>query len=124
MPESDIRTKVIQSILNQYKERFRMFDNTGQDKKVVAGVFPDIIFMQPEPPPNNNILFVMKVETDENLIDSVSEWKSLGSTQSVFYLVVPQAKLDEAKKLASATGVRAKFAWYEITEDKVNIHYE
>ena len=119
------RAKVIASIIRQYKDRFRVFDNTEQDKKVVAGQFPDIIFMQTEPPPNNNILFVMKVETGKDLVNNVSEWKALGSTPSVFYIVVPKTKLDEAKKLASATGVRARFAWYEMSEGKVKqVHYE
>lgn len=113
------RAKIIEFITNQYKDRFRVFDNTGDDKKVVAGQFPDIIFMQMEPPPNNNILFVLKVETGENLVDRVSEWKALGSTPSSLYLVVPKDKLDEAKKLTSATGIRARFAWYEMEAGKV-----
>src|ERR1700733_5979199 len=99
------RAKIIEFITNQYKDRFRVFDNTGDDKKVVAGQFPDIIFMQMEPPPNNNILFVLKVETGDNLVDRVSEWKALGSTPSSLYLVVSKDKLDDAKKLASATGI-------------------
>jgi len=113
------REKVIAFILDQYKDenRFRVFDNTKTDKKIVAGQFPDIIFLQPEPPPNNNILFLFKIENGNALVDSVSEWKNLGSTSSVFYIVVRKDKLDEAKKLASATSVRAKFAWYEMGSD-------
>lgn len=119
------REKVINFIKKQYEDRFRVFDNLGTDKKIVGGQFPDIIFMQQEPPPNNNILFVLKVETNNNLVDNVSEWKALGNTPSVFYLVVPKNKLDEAKKLANATGTKARFAWYEIENDKVKeVHYE
>src|SRR3989344_724388 len=122
--------KVISFIKRQYgseedKKRFRVFDNTAQEKKIVGGVFPDIIFLQPEPPPNNNILFVLKVESGNSFVDHVSEWKALGSTPSVFYLVVPRSKLDEAKKLVSATGVRARFAWYEMTGEEVTqVNYE
>lgn len=114
------REKVIAHIKKQYENRFRVFDNLGIDKKVVAGQFPDIIFMQQEPPPNNNILFVMKIEEGTtDLVNSVPEWKAFGSIPSVFYVVVPKTRLDEAKKLASLAGIRAKFAWYEIKDDKV-----
>ena len=119
------REKIIDFITDQFKDRFRVFDNTGQDKEVVAGQFPDMILKQNEPPPNNNILFVFKIETNGELIDSVSEWKDLGSAPSVLYIVVPQDKLNDAKKLANATSVRARFAWYEMEGENIKgIHYE
>lgn len=121
----DDRAKIIEFIVGQQNNRFRVFDNTGQDKKVVVGQFPDLLLMQKEPPPNNNILFVLKIETGDNLIDNVSEWKALGSSTSTFYIVVPREKLDETKKLASATEVRAKFAWYEMENGNVKeVNYE
>lgn len=125
MTENEIRNIVIKNIKQQYKDRFRVFDNTGDDKKVIAGQFPDVLFMQKEPPPNTNILFVLKVETGENLLDKIAEWKALGSTPSVLYIVIPKDKLDDAKKIASLTGVRTRFAWYELDEDKIKeIRYE
>lgn len=122
----DEREKVIAYIRNQYKDRFRIFDNTGKDKKVVAGLFPDMIFMRPEPPPNNDVLFVFKVETsNSDLVSSVPEWKTLASTPSSFYLVVPKSKLDEAKRLTSITAIPARFASYEMAKGEVEqIHYE
>lgn len=125
MTEREIRTEVIVAIKAKYGTRFRVFDNTGEDKEIIAGQFPDVIFKQQEPPPNNNILFVMRVETGTNLVDSVSVWQALGSAPSVFYIVVPTDKIDEAKKLASVAGVRSRFARYEIEENKIkNIYYE
>lgn len=118
------KQQVIEQIANEFSGRFRVVDNTGDDKKVVAGQFPDVIIMRPEPPVNQDILFVMKIEDGENLIDSVPEWKALGSAPSVLYIVLPQAKLDEAKKLASATGVRARFAPYSVGANTVRIRYE
>lgn len=120
------RPKVIAFIQKQHSSRFRVIDNTGADKKIVAGQFPDIIFLQQEPPPNNNILFVLKVEEPkQNLLDSLPQWKELGSAPSVFYIVVPKDKLDEAKKLAGATGIRARFAWYEmVNNDVTQVQYE
>lgn len=123
MPEKE---KIITFIKGQFRaDRFRVFDNTGQDKEVVGGQFPDVIFKQIEPPPNNNILFVFKIETDGNLVDSVSEWKDLGSAPSVLYIVASQDKINEAKKLAVATNVKARFAWYEMEGENIKeIHYE
>lgn len=108
----DKRSSIVALIQKEFSSRFRVLDNTGAAKKVVAGQFPDVILMRPEPPPNRDILFVMKIETGVNLVDSVSEWQALGSAPSVLYIVVPEDKLDEAKKLASATNVRARFASY------------
>lgn len=120
-----VKEKVIAYIKQQQSGRFRVIDNTGPDKKIVAGQFPDVIFLQKEPSPNTNALFILKVENGGELIDSVAIWKALGSAPSVFYIVVPAAKLDEAKKLSSATDVKAKFAWYEMEDDKVKqVHYE
>lgn len=115
---------IIKAIVDEFSGRFRVFDNTGEDKKVVVGQFPDIIIMRPEPPVNQDILFVMKIEDGDSLIDSVPEWQALASAPSVLYIVVPQNKLDEAKKLASATGVRARFAPYTIGANSARVRYE
>lgn len=121
----EVREKVIKFIKEQQAQRFRVIDNTGRDKKVIAGQFPDIIFLRQEPPPNSDILFLLKVENGGELIDSVPIWQALGHAPSVFYIVVPSRKLDEAKKLASATGVKAKFAWYEMSGEEVQqVYYE
>jgi len=120
-----VRNKVIAAIKEKNEVRFRVFDNTGTDKEVIAGQFPDVIFKQQEPPPNNNILFVMKIETSGELLNSVSAWKDLGNASSVLYIVVPKDRLDDAKKLASVTGVRARFAWYVMEREEIKqLHYE
>lgn len=115
---------IIRAIVDEFSGRFRVFDNTGDNKKVVAGQIPDVIIMRPEPPVNQDILFVMKIEDGKNLIDSIPEWKVLGSAPSVLYIVVPREKLDDTKKLASATGVRARFASYSNHDGKIEVRYE
>lgn len=120
------RDKIIAYIRNQYKDRFRIFDNLGEDKKVIAGLFPDMIFMRPEPPPNNDVLFIFKIETDDSdLVASVPEWKTLANTPSSFYLVVPKSKLNEVKRLVSITAIPARFASYEMQNGEVKqMQYE
>lgn len=111
----DKRREIIGAIKKEFSKRFRVIDNTGNDKKIIAGQFPDVILMRPEPPINSDILFVMKIEDEDgDLLDSISEWRALGDAPSVLYIIAPDSKLDEAKRLASATGVRARFASYEL----------
>lgn len=121
------RQKVITKIQSDLSGRFQIIDNTGSDKKIIGGQFPDVIIFKKDPPVNNEVLFVMKIENGGELVDSLAQWKALGNLPSTFYIVVPKIKLDEAKKLASATEVRARFAWYELDDMKENvtqIHYE
>jgi len=121
----NIRSKIIAYIQKDLSDRFRVVDNTGVDKKLIAGQFPDIILYKKEPPLDNTILFILKVENGGELVDSLPLWKALGGAPSVFYIVVSKEKLDEAKKLAGVTGVRARFAWYEKSGDDITkVHYE
>lgn len=123
--QASIRPQIIKQIQADLSDRFRVVDNTGPNKKVVAGQFPDVLVFKKEPPLDSDILFILKVENGGDLVDSLPQWKELGNAPSAFYIVVPKRKLDEAKKLVSATGVKAKFAWYEIADGKVMpIHYE
>ena len=115
------REKVIAFIIQQQSSRFRVIDNTGSDKKIIGGQFPDIIFFPKEPANSTNALIVFKIENGSELVDSVPIWQGLGSAPSVLYIVVPKTKLDDVKKLAVLTGVRAKFGWYEM--DKENVEY-
>lgn len=113
----DTRDKVIAFIQNQQKDRFLAVNNTVEDKKIVSGQFPDLIFYQKTDQAKARILFTMKVENGGELVDSVSQWKDLANSPYVFYVVVPVRKLDDAKKLINATGIKAKCAWYEQDAD-------
>lgn len=122
---SSIRQKVIAHIQATQSSRFRVVDNTGPDKKVIAGQFPDLLLYFKDKPLENTLLFIMKVENGGDLVDSLPVWKELGTAQVGFYIIVPKLKLDEAKKLASATGVKARFGSYEETDQgSIDIHYE
>ena len=60
----------------------------------------------------------MRIEENPD-INSTAIWKSLSSTQAVFYVIVPVDKLDVSKQLAAATGVKAKFASYVVDGDAI-----
>lgn len=124
--DAEIKHRIVSAIKNDLSDRFRVIDNTSKDKRVVAGQFPDILLMKQIPPENDDILFVMRIEDgNTDLINSVSIWKDLDRSEISFYLVVPEEKLDEAKRLADAIEVFAKFAYYSVDANrKVKVHYE
>lgn len=117
---------IISAIKNDLSDRFRVIDNTGQDKRIIASQFPDVLLMRQIPPENDDILFVMKIEGgDYDLINSVSSWKEFDRSQFSFYIVVPKEKLDEAKRLADLVEVFAKFAYYTLDHNgKAKVQYE
>jgi hypothetical protein len=122
---SSIRPKVIARLQSDLSDRFRVVDNTGTDKTVLAGKIPDVILYKKVPPNSTDVLFVMRVENGGELTDSLAQWKEMGKLPSTFYIVVPKAKLDEAKKLANATSVNARFAWYVAeANDVTELQYE
>lgn len=119
------RQKVIKKVIETLSDRFRVFDNTTTDKKIVSGQFPDVLIYKKEPQDDDEILFLMKIENGGELVDSVSQWKELSKTPSVFYIITPRDKLDDAKKLVDATGIRARLGWYEISNEEVtNLRFE
>jgi hypothetical protein len=113
------RHKVAQFITTTLSNRYHIVDNMSGDKKLIAGQFPDVLVYKKDSTADRDLLFVMKIENGGELIDSLPQWKELTTAPSTFYIVVPQPKLDDAKKLASATGIKAKFAWYRMEKGNV-----
>lgn len=123
--DSHIRRNIIGAIRHDLSDRFRVIDNTGLDRKIVSGMLPDVLLMRQEPPKNDDILFIMRIEGKDNLIDSVAEWKEMDKASVSSYIVVPEAKINEAKKLASAVGIFARFASYTLDHNnKASVTYE
>ena len=117
---------IIGAIKSDLSDRFRVIDNTGTNRQIVAGLFPDVLLMRQEPPKNDDVLFVMRIEGQEtDLANSIAIWKELERSEVSFDLVVPDAELHKAKQLASAIDVSAKFAHYTINhQGKARVSYE
>jgi hypothetical protein len=120
------RQKVAKYLIRTLSTRFSVVDNlSATDKKLIAAGYPDVIVYKKDSTADADMLFVMKIENGGELIDSLPQWKELTTTTSTFYIVVPIAKLPEAKKLAGAASIKAKFAWYEMASGEVtNVSYE
>lgn len=122
--DENLKKRIVAAVKNSLSDRFRVIDNTKTGKKIFNGFFPEIILMQLEPPKNDDIVFLMKFESDVN-IDKISEWKDYGDSPIPLYLVVPEEKIDQAKKIADALDSNIRFATYSVNHaDKVNINYE
>lgn len=122
-----IKAKIISSINKTFSKRFRVIDNTSGTSRSYNGMFPDVILMQPEPPKNDNILFVMKIEENEqcDLLDSAAIWKIMSDMPFFSYVVISNKRESEAKKIIQALGLRIRLATFSIQEDgEVVVKYE
>ena len=122
-----LKTKIIAAIRNSFTEKFRVIDNTSGASRSFNGVFPDVILMQPEPPKNDTIFFIMKIEENENsdLLDSAPIWKLMSDTPFIPYIVISEKRASEAKKIIQALGLKLRIATFSIDHNgKVAIQYE
>jgi len=123
----ELKKKIVASIRDDFSKKFRVIDNTSGASRSFNGVFPDVILMQPEPPKNDNIFFIMKIEENENsdLLDSASIWKLMSDTPFVPYIVISEKRASEAKKIIQAMGLKLRIATFTTDHNgKVTVQYE
>ncbi len=118
------KSAIIDIVKKDFAKRFRVIDNTTSAKKAVGGIFPDIILMRPIPPENDDILFIMRIESGKNMIDSAVEWRAMSNSPAGAYVIVPEAYISEAKKIANAAGIRIRFASLIVKGKEPKIRYE
>lgn len=123
--EARVKRNIIGAIKNDLSDRFRVIDNTKEDRRIVANIIPDVLLMRQEPPKNDDVMFIMRIEDGVDFINSVAEWREMDQASVASYIVVPENKIDEAKKLASAVGIFARFASYRLDHNnKASVVYE
>jgi len=123
--DKGLKKKIVAAISNNFSDRFRVIDNTDKDRRIVFGTLPDVILMRPVPPDNDDIIFVMAIDDGDDLVGSLPRWRELSRVPASFYIVVPEDKLVEAKRLVSALAISAKFAFYQLDHnEKVRVKYE
>lgn len=122
-----LKKKIVASIRDDFSKKFRVIDNTSGASRSFNGVFPDVILMQPEPPKNDTIFFIMKIEENENsdLLDSAPIWKLMSDTPFVPYIVISEKRATEAKKIIQALGLKLRIATFVIDYNgKAAVRYE
>lgn len=125
--DKKLKNKIIASIRDDFSKKFRVIDNTSGVNRSFNGVFPDVILMQPEPPKNDTIFFIMKIEENENsdLLDSAPIWKLMSDTPFVPYIVIPEKRAAEAKKIIQALGLKLRIATFTTDHNgKAAVRYE
>ena len=124
---TELRKKIVAAITADFKNRFRVIDNKKSSPRAINGTFPDIILMRQIPPENDNILFIMKIEEDtsSDLLDAAPIWKLMSESFGYLYVVVDSTREQEARKIISTVGIRAKLAVFEKdVNGKISIKYD
>jgi hypothetical protein len=100
-------------LLNKYKRRYEAVGNTGDERvasiKVGSAiVFPDIVLTE-----GKKIAGVVEVETGEsvNNLEALAEWVHFSKARVPFYLYVPVASYDSARRLCELRHIRPAEIW-------------
>jgi hypothetical protein len=100
-------------LLNKYKRRYEAAGNTGDERvasiKVGSTVlFPDIVLTE-----GKKIAGVIEVETGEsvNNLEALAEWVHFSKARVPFYLYVPVASYDSARRLCELRHIRPAEIW-------------
>ena len=104
---------------------YTVYTNPGtQHKTRIGNLYPDIILT---PPNNNNVEFVIEVETSEsvNAIEALNQWRAYSNLGGTFYLLVPVESRILAGNICLQYGIQAKFATWKIDHlNQLTINYE
>jgi hypothetical protein len=100
-------------LLNKYKRRYEAAGNTGDERvasiKVGSAIlFPDIVLTE-----GKKIAGVVEVETGEsvNNLEALAEWAHFAKARVPFYLYVPVASYDSARRLCELRHIRPAEIW-------------
>jgi hypothetical protein len=100
-------------LLTKYKRRYEAAGNTGDERvasiKVgTAILFPDIVLTE-----GKKIAGVVEVETGEsvNNLEALAEWVHFSKARVPFYLYVPVASYDSARRLCELRHIRPAEIW-------------
>jgi hypothetical protein len=100
-------------LLNKYKRRYEAAGNTGDERvasiKVGSAiVFPDIVLTE-----GKKVAGVVEVETGEsvNNLEALAEWVHFSKARVPFYLYVPVASYDSARRLCELRHIRPAEIW-------------
>ena len=100
-------------LLNKYKRRYEAAGNTGDERvasiKVGSAVlFPDIVLTE-----GKKVAGVVEVETGEsvNNLEALAEWVHFSKARVPFYLYVPVASYDSARRLCELRHIRPTEIW-------------
>lgn len=94
-------------------------DNNAASYDVLLGArvgdyTPDLILMTKTEP--KRVVFVIEVGIENDLNDKMQKWSKNNIKGGTFYIIVQPSKVELAKQLAAANGIKAKFGYYTINQ--------
>jgi hypothetical protein len=115
--------RVIRLLLGKWRKKYEAAANPGDERNTPlkikgATFFPDLILAIPEGVKKSQA--VVEVETSESLnhLEALAQWTNFSKAKGYFYLYVPAAGVDVAKRLAEQHHVSISELWsyYQIGE--------
>lgn len=108
---------VVNYIRDDLEKRFNVLVNVGGTQRWFIGeMIPDLIVKEKG---GDRVLFVIEVKSGQNFATEINQLKNYGNFPGILYLIVPQDKVAEAKYLATVSGIKARFGYYQVQDGKV-----
>lgn len=127
--DSENHDKVIELVKKKryVSTKFTAYTNPNGEKNKSAGKvndeeqYPDIVGINKK---TNSPSIITEIETETSVTEEESQqWKDYARLGISFYLYVPLANVDKAKKLLKEKNITIKgFRGYEVKDGKITIH--
>lgn len=108
--------RVIRLLLGKWRKKYEAAANPGDERNTPlkvkgAAFFPDLILAIPEGGKKSQA--VVEVETSESLnhLEALAQWTNFSKAKGYFYLYVPTAGVDVARRLAEQHRVNISELW-------------
>jgi hypothetical protein len=117
--------RVIRLLQARWRRRYEVAINAGDEKNAsikagTAVIYPDLVFTAPDG--GRRVQGVVEVETGEsvNNLEAMAQWAILARTRIPFYLYVPSAALELARRLCADNQVQVTELWtYHAIGDQI-----
>jgi hypothetical protein len=119
--------RVIRFLQTRWRRRFAVEVNTGEERAASirlreTQLYPDLILTPTDGGKNAKPHAIVEVETGEsvNHLEALSQWVTFSKAKPRFYLYVPAASVDTARRLCAAFRVTPAEIWsYHTLGDQI-----
>jgi len=106
--------KVAQKIKEQFQSRFEVLINLDTEEHFIGTMFPDMVFVDKK---TKTPLFIIEIKKNGRIAACMNAWKAATKIPATLYIIVPQLELQNAKSIATVTGVNARFGYYTLDKN-------
>ena len=108
--------RVIRLLQAKYKRKFDVAINPGHERSNPVGTvakseFPDLVLSSSKA--GRKLMGIIEVETGEsvNQLEAMSQWARFGRMRTPFFLYVPTASVDPARRMCANLGIAVAELW-------------